>query len=1262
MSQTGQPSLTTHSTITTPPHPTSPTCSLPSSSTTLSAEIPEQAVVTSPSVSPSSQRMTSEKASSPAYPDVDQSTDTVKQNKAVGPGQGVGVTPTTPRAPRSALYPSLLPVRSREPGETASRNLTVTNATAPPPLTISGPPQRSPSLSSAFSHEGQAAPWSSLWLHNPKPFSATPSIKTDDVSIITSLTSKHLHIDGYGPDSDEPMVETVLKHARKTLPGETVSVAPAEPTGKIVDREELLDQGSADISEAIQMRRVRSRMLLHWRPNFMELRDLLGLEYRFIKPKSLMALDRRILKQGWYELIPWYPERSPESCHESHLDFLSERPDFLTGFSSHRPSVVQFPELSANDQLVHSSIQPEVQVADDGDDGSCGSVITHSDGESTVAPVKPASLGATTAAYAPKLIQPVTPLAQVTLEVTHPISPGIAPVVLDPVLLPTSSFAESHTNSEPPGSVGRNAVTPHVLVVLTSDSLIYGYSVTTSNAQVESDNPTFVPCEEAFVLPLQGVDLEPFFAGIRVYHNGNPVVAFNTDIAPEWLDEFITAKSAHQIRDESRCARENKAMKQWKFPDYNKPSDQDKRFWRYWRSSSVSKQPRSQPTPSKKPASFTVTAGRSSSGEISASMVPNSSASGRPQSSGPTSPKHTNVLSVLHSSAESHSHQRKTSIGSFRALWTGGSSMGTTSLQPKVVTMTQACGGTAAQSLASTLSSLGAQPPPFFGKLGANQEGVGAELCPPGELSRPGSPATLGDTRGGVVSCEWVPDDAVTVCMVCRSTVFTLLVRKHHCRHCGRVICYRCSVMAASRGDKLVRLCTECSQQYQVVSPAVSPTLHRIGRNTTPDNDHHDGSSPLDTRNSPSCAHVHTGARSPLSPHFHRLLASPTKTYSSIPQPMAIPQSPRHMAGRRRRPLSLAVGPQYSRQRTVSLGRASGYRPPLSLDGYPCSPRPLSASVTGNAYDPYQRNPGASSPTHTTMSISGLPSKNPLHPNSTGPMTRAESIGQPRSDLPISCSLDGIMDPFHEDRPSSPSLCHSHEVNGRVRANSFLGGLSPPSVFPRGRMLAGLNHPSHESLAQALAPTFVTLAGTQASTGPSSTTLTPSSSFVNVPHHLASSQSTHTLSQYPPSMSVLHTGTTMPFKSQTGHPPPSGPYGNPALWYIPSWATTPVFGSIESTLTTVSDIPSLGTSHRMALVNQGIDPHAGSSTHPRRRTQPTQSITTFSFRKPDTSDPLMLTNRAQNNESPPSNDKSSLASRVPTNHVDSSPGTPHPTT
>ncbi len=39
---------------------------------------------------------------------------------------------------------------------------------------------------------------------------------------------------------------------------------------------------------------------------------------------------------------------------------------------------------------------------------------------------------------------------------------------------------------------------------------------------------------------------------------------------------------------------------------------------------------------------------------------------------------------------------------------------------------------------------------------------------------------------------QWVSDDAIKTCYYC-NTEFTFLIRKHHCRICGRIFCYKCS-------------------------------------------------------------------------------------------------------------------------------------------------------------------------------------------------------------------------------------------------------------------------------------------------------------------------------------------------------------------------------------------------------------------------------------------------------------------------------------
>ncbi len=39
---------------------------------------------------------------------------------------------------------------------------------------------------------------------------------------------------------------------------------------------------------------------------------------------------------------------------------------------------------------------------------------------------------------------------------------------------------------------------------------------------------------------------------------------------------------------------------------------------------------------------------------------------------------------------------------------------------------------------------------------------------------------------------EWVDSSAITKCQKC-SILFSLTIRKHHCRECGKVYCHSCS-------------------------------------------------------------------------------------------------------------------------------------------------------------------------------------------------------------------------------------------------------------------------------------------------------------------------------------------------------------------------------------------------------------------------------------------------------------------------------------
>ncbi|KAF7240949.1 hypothetical protein EG68_10157 [Paragonimus skrjabini miyazakii] len=77
----------------------------------------------------------------------------------------------------------------------------------------------------------------------------------------------------------------------------------------------------------------------------------------------------------------------------------------------------------------------------------------------------------------------------------------------------------------------------------------------------------------------------------------------------------------------------------------------------------------------------------------------------------------------------------------------------------------------------------------------------------------------------GVGTCDlvkhspvWIPDSEATHCMVCTTSEFNLVNRRHHCRHCGKVVCHKCSTyrwILPYQSSSRVRVCRACHDQLQ---------------------------------------------------------------------------------------------------------------------------------------------------------------------------------------------------------------------------------------------------------------------------------------------------------------------------------------------------------------------------------------------------------------------------------------------------------------
>jgi hypothetical protein len=63
---------------------------------------------------------------------------------------------------------------------------------------------------------------------------------------------------------------------------------------------------------------------------------------------------------------------------------------------------------------------------------------------------------------------------------------------------------------------------------------------------------------------------------------------------------------------------------------------------------------------------------------------------------------------------------------------------------------------------------------------------------------------------------EWVKDEDVNECMVCNTTKFTILNRRHHCRRCGRVVCSSCSQKVTIIENMQRRTCDDCYKKIEM--------------------------------------------------------------------------------------------------------------------------------------------------------------------------------------------------------------------------------------------------------------------------------------------------------------------------------------------------------------------------------------------------------------------------------------------------------------
>ncbi|XP_019371006.1 PREDICTED: FYVE, RhoGEF and PH domain-containing protein 4 isoform X1 [Gavialis gangeticus] len=79
-------------------------------------------------------------------------------------------------------------------------------------------------------------------------------------------------------------------------------------------------------------------------------------------------------------------------------------------------------------------------------------------------------------------------------------------------------------------------------------------------------------------------------------------------------------------------------------------------------------------------------------------------------------------------------------------------------------------------------------------------------------------PAEVSNAELGKRAPRWIRDNEVTMCMKCKEPFNALTRRRHHCRACGHVVCWKCSDYKAHLeydSNKLNKVCKDC---YHIIT------------------------------------------------------------------------------------------------------------------------------------------------------------------------------------------------------------------------------------------------------------------------------------------------------------------------------------------------------------------------------------------------------------------------------------------------------------